>query len=55
VVRYDGKDYPRYTGAAAGYTEANTRIDRFTEESAFKKDGNVTITTRRVVSPTARR
>jgi hypothetical protein len=51
VWRYDGKDYPRYPGAAPGDTVTTTRIDKFTEESAFKKDGNVTITTRRVVSP----
>jgi hypothetical protein len=51
VVRYDGKDHPRYTGAAPGDTVANTRTGEFTEESVFKKDGVVTITTRRLVSP----
>ncbi len=50
AVPNDGKEHPRFTGAPAGDTMTSRRIDEFTEESVQKKDGRVTITTRRVVS-----
>jgi hypothetical protein len=51
IVYYDGKDQPRFTGAPEGDTMSCTRTDGFTEESVQKRDGKVTVTTRRTVSP----
>lgn len=50
AVPNDGKEHPRYTGAPEGDTMTSRRIDEFTEESVQKKDGRITITTRRTVS-----
>jgi hypothetical protein len=51
VVRYDGKFYPRFAGAPAGDEMMSRRIDLRTEESVQRKDGEVVVTTRRVVAP----
>ena len=51
VMTCDGKDHPRYEGAAPGDTITCSRPDEFTEETALKRDGKVTISTRNVVSP----
>lgn len=51
VYRCDGQDYPRFKGAAPGDTMSCSRIDEFTEEGTFKRDGKITISTRRVISP----
>ncbi len=50
AVPNDGKEHPRFIGAPAGETMTSRRIDEFTEESIQKKDGLVTITTRRTIS-----
>jgi hypothetical protein len=47
---YDGKDHPRFVGAAEGDTTAFTRPNPLTEESVQKHDGTTVMTTRRVVS-----
>ncbi len=46
---FDGKDYP-ITGDANADTVSLKRIDRFTGEGTFKKEGKVTYRVRRVVS-----
>lgn len=55
AVPNDGKDHPRFTGAPEGETMSSRRLDDYTEESIQKKDGRVTITTRRVVSRDGKR
>jgi hypothetical protein len=49
TAKYDGKDYP-ITGVPYGDTIAIARIDNSTTESTVKKDGQVVMTVRSVVS-----
>lgn len=49
TAKYDGKDYP-ITGLPNGDTVAITRIDNKTTESTVKKDGQVVMTVKSVVS-----
>ena len=49
TAKYDGKDYP-ITGLPNGDTVAIARIDNNTTESTVKKDGQVVMTVRSVVS-----
>jgi hypothetical protein len=55
AVPNDGKEHSRYVGAPEGETMTSRRIDSFTEESVQKKDGRITVVTRRSVSPDGKR
>jgi hypothetical protein len=50
TAHYDGKDY-RISGNPTADMITTKRIDDRTGESTFKKDGKVTVTNRRTLSP----
>jgi len=51
IVVYDGEEHPRTPDAPAGDVVINRRVGRNTEEIVYKRDGKITSTITRVVSP----
>jgi hypothetical protein len=54
LVRYDGKEHPLTADSPPGDVVVHVRIDRFTEQSIYKRNGQLRGTTIRVVSQDGR-
>lgn len=54
IAAYDGKDYP-FAGGSLYNTVALNLVDAHNVDQTFKKDGRVTVTARRTISPDGKR